>query len=107
MKKGYMVYKSCICSDDSEDVCMFLDIQKGMDYVKEMNIPSKKEDKIMDKCYECTKHDYDEEKPYKFKNTCDRACIKSDRYGEYCENEMVEYYQKTQPTYYGREIEIR
>lgn len=105
MKKGYMVYKSYPTWDDSDDVCMFLNIEKGKEYVKKMNEPRNEEIRLLEMCKKCA-GDNDEEKQYKFKDTCQRCKMGKDRYGVYCENEIESHYQLEHPMYFGREVEI-
>lgn len=106
MVKGYMIYKCEPGSDVSEDVKVVLDIKKGKDFVKKMNKPREEEEKLLEQCDLCIKDNCHTEERFTLRKCCNRANIKNDRYGVYCENSIEDYYELRTTEYYGREIEV-
>lgn len=104
--KGYMVYKTEPCLDDSEDVKCFLDFEKGKAFVEEMNKPREEEMKLLRQCEECANNGYGEETKYVLRDTCSRCKIAKDRHGVYCENEIDSFYKLTTAQYYVRGVDV-
>jgi len=107
MKKVLAIYESGY-ADESNLFIIHSDIELGNEYVKELNVPYNEEYKILEKCIDCYGEDREEfeDNPYKFRNECSRACIKTDRNGEYCENELLSRYELNESHYYGIEMEM-
>ena len=102
MNKAYLISKSGgVFDNDYTEVGIFLDKQQAEEYVKEKNILYREQYKIYEQCEEC----YDDIVKFKLKDSCNRACIKEDRYGEYCKNKM-EYYDIEHDYYTITEIDI-
>lgn len=102
--KALLVQSSQRWDDGYDAIGIYLDINKGKEFVEQMNVDYFKESQEIDMCYKC---DYtnDGSEGYKFRETCPRACIKTDRNGEYCENEKG-HYDMVNPHYSGQEVEI-
>jgi len=89
MSKILMVYEYVMCEHVEHGV--FLDVEKGREYIKEKNIPHNEIQKLVSECWECHEENYDDEvSVFKSRYTCPRSCIKTDRNGEYCENHVSE-----------------
>lgn len=84
------------------------DIEKGKQWIEENNKPHAEECKIQEMCSECYGSDREafETNQYKLRTTCPRASIKTDRNGEYCENELLNSHDMLTPYYSGIEVEI-
>jgi hypothetical protein len=103
MKKAYIVYRSWGICDDSSIVGIFLDEKKADEYVEEHGKERKEEEKLYKKCYECRT----DEEIFNSKDTCDKAVIKTDRHGLYCENDMSDFYSSVSSNSYWKvEVDI-
>lgn len=102
--KALLVQSSQRYDDGYNTIGIYLDINKGKEFVEQMNIEYFKESNEINMCYKCNETNLEDE-VYKLRETCSRACIKTDRHGEYCENEKG-HYDMINPHYSGEEVEI-
>lgn len=100
-----VVYEYVMCDHDLHGV--FLDIEKGRKYIKEKNMPYENDRKLASECYKCVieNHDRDIDDVFKNRDICIRACIETDRYGEYCKNRVSEH-GSDYISYSGVEMEL-
>lgn len=109
MAKAYLVYTSWGRCDDSSVVGVFLDESKADEYIKEKNKAYEEEMKNNEKCSKCRceNYEHEDENIFLYRSSCEKAEIKEDRYGEYCENDDSEYYQSvTSDEYWKKETDI-
>jgi hypothetical protein len=103
MEKAYLVYGSWGICDDSSVVGVFLDEIKADAYVEEHGRQRKEEEQVYEKCHKCRR----DREIFEFKNTCDKAEIKTDRHGLYCENDMSDWYNCVgSNSYWKEEVDI-
>ncbi len=89
---AFVVYGSGVLDDGWDTIGIFLDIDKGKEFIKSKNTEREAEQELVNMCSKCTDDDYGNgENTFKLKSTCDRCCMKKDRHGIYCENEIQQY----------------
>lgn len=110
MAKVYIVSESWGTCDDSSYVGAFLDEKQADNYIAEHRKPreeDEKQHKRCRKCRRCDSNNYEDRNNYfDLRNQCDKAVIKKDRNGKYCENDLSEYYQISSNDYWKEEIEL-
>lgn len=105
--KCYLVYESWCTCDDSSVIGVFLDKDKAEEYIRVKNIDRKKEEVKHEKCALCVEYT-EGETCFKLKDICEEAKILKDRHGDYCENDMSDYYQAISTnSYWIVESELR
>ena len=109
MAKAYEVCVSWGTCDDSSVVGIFLDEERADAYIAEHRHARELDEKQHEKCSQCKGRNYANEEDgsiFRFKNTCDKAKIKEDRHGLYCEHDLSEYYSITSNDYWKNEYDI-
>lgn len=106
--KAYILSKSTNTSDGGITVGVYLDKTKCDTDLKRLNFPRLDEELIHKECENCNCNDYrnDQHGKLKSRNTCQRADIKTDRNGEYCENDLSDWYSMKTDWYFVEETEI-
>jgi hypothetical protein len=104
--KAYIVGKYDSTSDGIT-VGVYLDKEKCEKDIAELNKPHDAETILYEECLKCSDHDYGCNKQvFKLRNECKRQAIKTDRNGEYCENDLSDYYSMKTERYYINETEL-
>jgi hypothetical protein len=95
MDKAYLVYESWSITADSSVVGIFLDEKKADEYIEIHGKERQEENKRYEKCYKCRCHNCANEGDpiFLFRSSCDKAVIKEDRHGLYCENDDSDFYE--------------
>lgn len=105
--KVYIVNKCGVCDDDGIDIGVYFDKEKCDKDVAKLKKPREEEDKLYEECCKCRQNKYgSEDDEYRLKEKCNRSCIKTDRNGDYCENDKSNYYGLKEDNYYVRELEV-
>lgn len=105
MSKVFLVYKTWGICDDSSVVGVFLNERKADEYIEVNNKAREEENKRHEKCSRCRGENYTNEEDssvFRFENTCDKAVIKEDRHGLYCENDDSDYYETVHSNSYWK-----
>lgn len=110
MAKVYIISESWGSCDDSSIVGAFMDEEKADQYVEEQNIPRVLEVKQEQICNKCRRlggyHGNQDGACFDLKDTCEKAVIKEDRNGLYCENDTSGYHSSSTNSYWKTEVEI-
>lgn len=110
MSKVYLVSESWGTCDDSSYVGAFLDEKQANDYITEHRKPREADEKQHERCRKCRRCDSknygDRNEYFDLRNQCDKAIIKKDRNGKYCENDLSEYYSISSNDYWKTEVEL-
>jgi hypothetical protein len=95
MAKAYLIYESWSNTADSSIVGVFLDEKKADEYIEEHGKLRKEENARYEKCYKCRCNNCanEDEEIFLLKDSCDKAIIKEDRHGLYCENDDSDFYE--------------
>lgn len=105
--KAYVVSKYGNCDDGGTIVGVWLDKEQCESDVEKLNEPRKKELLLHEECVKCRDFDaHREDEVFLLKDSCPHANIKTDRNGEYCENDMENYYSMKSDSYHIEEIEV-
>lgn len=106
--KTYILRKSDNCSDGGTTVGVYLNKFKCDKDLQELNKPRLDEELIYHECSDCRSNNCMEiSDKFKLKDTCKRAVIKSDRNGEYCENDLSDWYSMKTDWYYVEETDVK
>ena len=99
--KGYALFEYDSCGDTL--IKVFLDEQKCKDQIEKSK---KSYDEIIAKCNHCEECKGVSGHEFKYKTVCSNAKILTDRYGEYCENDLDDNTHEEKPYYSYEAVEI-
>jgi len=75
--------------------------------VDELNKPREAEELIYEECCKCRNDEYGSpDDIFRLRDVCKMASIKTDRNGDYCENDRSSYYSMKTDSYYVEETNI-
>lgn len=98
--KAYVVKESWAGCNDYSVIGVFLDKEKCDEFISEKNKDRDNERTLMERCEKCR-----EDSGFLLKDECTMCKISTDRYGEYCENDLSEEHCYTND-YYCEETNV-
>lgn len=106
MTKAYLVSTYDSTWDATTNIGVFLDKEVCEAYISLMNINYDKEHAQYSKCYTCRNDNNGIEGVFGYRDSCDIACIKTDRHGGYCENAIDGIHGIKSDKYYIEEVSM-
>ena len=105
--KAYIVLKYGSYDDGGRIVGVWLDKEQCDADVAKLNEPRKAEEILHEECVKCRDLDTNRDGDvFILRDSCQRAIIKTDRNGEYCKNDMEDYYSMKSDSYHIEETDV-